>query len=420
MVAAPFSKESEMSLLSRAARLGLALLPLALFPACSQSPSGTDGGGPPPDAGGGMDSSNGSDSGTTDAGNPDAGPIDAGHPLLFDGGVVLFDGGPPLGTAIVADAGTWTWVDFPDSACNDGSTTGIGVNVGTTSNVLVYMEGGGACWNAFTCYTAMTATLGPFQAAQFATRQGQLGGSIFDRTVAANPFKDWNMVYMPYCTGDVHAGDNVANYGGQMFHHQGHDNVLAYLKRLGATFPTPAKVAITGSSAGGGGVMTNYPFFRAYWPGAQGYEIDDSLPFFVDNPAPSTPSWITSWNLTPLFDELCGANCQYDFSQAYSATRISFPNDRMALLSYVGDSVIPTYYQMNAATFAADLAQLQGQVLAPIGMNVFFIADTLPDGGSVRGHTMLGDPTVTQGGTDAWTFLNQMVTDDPNWTSVNP
>jgi hypothetical protein len=34
---------------------------------------------------------------------------------------------------------------------------------------------------------------------------GVLSG-IFDATSAENPFKDWNMVYVPYCTGDVHFG----------------------------------------------------------------------------------------------------------------------------------------------------------------------------------------------------------------------
>ena len=39
-------------------------------------------------------------------------------------------------------------MDFPDAVCNDGSPTGIGINVGTSNNVLVYFAGGGAFLDA--------------------------------------------------------------------------------------------------------------------------------------------------------------------------------------------------------------------------------------------------------------------------------
>ena len=35
-------------------------------------------------------------------------------------------GAPPMGNAIPAAPDQWTWVDFPDSSCDDGSATGIG------------------------------------------------------------------------------------------------------------------------------------------------------------------------------------------------------------------------------------------------------------------------------------------------------
>src|SRR6266545_3474680 len=70
---------------------------------------------------------------------------------------------------IQAPRNTWTWVDFPDSSCGDGSTTGIGVNPGDSSNVLVFLEGGGACWSYESCFVNRTvATDGPFGSAEFA------------------------------------------------------------------------------------------------------------------------------------------------------------------------------------------------------------------------------------------------------------
>src|SRR5690349_6763166 len=53
----------------------------------------------------------------------------------------------PPGTPITAPPGQWTWVDFPDAVCDDNSPTGIGVNLANNKNLLVYFEGGGACWD---------------------------------------------------------------------------------------------------------------------------------------------------------------------------------------------------------------------------------------------------------------------------------
>src|SRR5258708_11402616 len=104
------------------------------------------------------------------------GPADAG----FNGGPV-FDGGPPAGTAITTPKDTWTWVDFPDSACSEGTPTGIGLYPSSTSsNLILYMQGGGACWDYLTCYTLGIATAGPYGQSQFNSDKGQLGGSILD------------------------------------------------------------------------------------------------------------------------------------------------------------------------------------------------------------------------------------------------
>src|SRR5438270_13395269 len=84
--------------------------------------------------------------------SPAGPPADAGSPLGADGGASPSDAGVPA-TPITAPAGTWTWVDFPDSSCDDGSPTGIGVNRSDAgTNLVVYLEGGGACWDSNTCF----------------------------------------------------------------------------------------------------------------------------------------------------------------------------------------------------------------------------------------------------------------------------
>src|SRR5438128_1351071 len=75
---------------------------------------------------------------------------------------------PPLGAPLAVPADQWTWVDFPDAFCDDGSATGLGVyNSSASSNLLVFLNGGGACWDYLTCYQLNAAAHGPIDKTRF-------------------------------------------------------------------------------------------------------------------------------------------------------------------------------------------------------------------------------------------------------------
>ena len=116
---------------------------------------------------------------------------------------------------ITAPAGVWTWVPIDGMACGDGSPTGIGVNlVDTSDNVMLYMQGGGACWDLNTCFTLKSAVHieGGYGQSDFNTDIATLSGSYLWQRVPQNPFKDVSWIYVPYCTGDLHDGANVMMY----------------------------------------------------------------------------------------------------------------------------------------------------------------------------------------------------------------
>jgi len=77
------------------------------------------------------------------------------------------------------------------------------------------------------------------------TPLGQTG--IFDQNNSKNPVRDWNMIYVPYCTGDIHGGDTDHVLGGQMRHFHGYANITKYLERWVPTFPSADKVLLNGS-----------------------------------------------------------------------------------------------------------------------------------------------------------------------------
>jgi hypothetical protein len=356
-----------------------------------------------------------------DGGVPDQGPPPAD---LARGDMAL--GPPPQGMLITVPQDAWTWVDFPDSYCDDGTTTGIGVyNSSKSQNLIVFMNGGGACWDYQTCYVLNTAAHGPFQKTQFdASVAGtSMTGTIFDRTDANNPFKDWSMVFIPYCTGDVHSGNNVATYMDNsnppvvhMYHHVGHANVLAFLKRLGPTFPNPTKLVVSGASAGGFGSFLNYYFFRWYWPNVESYLLDDSGPPLEmgDIPPGFITSWIDSWKLDQVINQTCGSPCLDDFSQGVPALASAFPNDRMALLESQQDKVISGYFLLSGVGFQTALTNMLNDRIAPTTNFKYFVV-------TGNTHTMLGNlPMFTSNGVMLETWLGQMINDQKVWTSTMP
>jgi hypothetical protein len=326
---------------------------------------------------------------------------------------------PPSGEPIDAPKNAWTWIDFPDSACDDGSPTGIAVSQGDSKNLLVFLNGGGACWNFLTCFQLNTATHGPFGKTQFEALTGQLGSTIFDRKLPNNPFADWNLVFVPYCTGDVHAGDNVTEYKdsngvARTYHHVGRANIAAYLKRLGTTF-SPEKLVVSGSSAGGFGAAFDYDLFRAAFPSARGYLVDDSGPALKGEAISSSlrAAWYQSWRLDKALDTSC-PECRNDLSQAMKHTAQRFPQDRLALLSSTQDSVIRSYFMLTPDSFQTSLNTTLTDVLEPLPNFRAYIS-------AGQFHTFLGSPDAHPAqGVKLTDWLRQMVQEDAGWQSLKP
>ena len=82
---------------------------------------------------------------------------------------------------------------------------------GRVNKLLVYFEGGGACWDSATCTYPFGARLPDTVPQYYVPSAPQLAPrpatGVFD-TRADNPVRDWSVVYIPYCSGDTHVGAN--------------------------------------------------------------------------------------------------------------------------------------------------------------------------------------------------------------------
>ncbi|WP_146659070.1 pectin acetylesterase-family hydrolase [Enhygromyxa salina] len=187
-----------------------------------------------------------------------------------------------------APPGDWNWVDIPGAKCIDGSPAGIGVRYGISDELAIFFEGGGGCFNAATC-ALFYASFANFDQLTFDLiwQTTVLQGGLFSTTNADNPLRDWNFIYVPYCTGDVHAGaapdtpvPGFALGAPQQF--VGYSNVHEFLDRIVPTFKDTSHVLVTGISAGGFGAAFNYDRIADAFDGSMVTLIDDSGPPLMD------------------------------------------------------------------------------------------------------------------------------------------
>jgi hypothetical protein len=277
--------------------------------------------------------------------------------------------------------------------------------------------GGGACWDASTCYVLNTAVHGPFGQAQWEGTAAPSISRALDRARATNPFRNASYVFVPYCTGDLHAGNQVVTYdvlGPRMHAHVGRRNVEALLPRVRATWPAPTRVVVSGSSAGGYGATFNYDLFRQAYPGAQAALVSDAGPLLEGGGIPDghRVAWWTNWRLGDVVDPLC-ADCRGDLSRLYPALVAKYPQDRMALLTSLQDSVIRTYFLI---LLGLDLEQrIRSLVANRLAPTATFRGFIIPG----ESHTLLAAmDTIMSGGMTLEAWLAAMMAGDAGWATI--
>ncbi|MBU8976201.1 pectinacetylesterase family protein [Lysobacter sp. MMG2] len=207
------------------------------------------------------------------------------------------------------------------AVCGNGTPYKFFVNrVADTRNTLIYMEGGGACWDYASCkgLTPRSARNPDGIPDDYMSLLNPGASLVSPFVLRISPTGDvvktqkWNLVYVPYCTGDIYSGDRVAVYpdpnGGAplVYHHNGLRNARAVVSWLKDHLPRPTQLVQAGCSAGGVGSMLNYEHMRGDLAPNRAFLINDSGPVFSApngaSPAqyPSVPLFATirpAWGL---------------------------------------------------------------------------------------------------------------------------
>lgn len=272
-----------------------------------------------------------------------------------------------------AQAGYFQWemVELPPqsgAACGNGSPYRFFVNrTPFSADVAITYEGGGACWDQRACLgEGRLAASNPDGIPPDYMASAAVGFGLVTPFTARNhpaqavQTQSWNLVFLPYCTGDVHTGSKVVTYDDaypqtpRVQYHRGQANIAAAAAWLKANLPPVGKMMLTGYSAGGVGSTATYGLVRnALSPSGASTLLADSGPLVpaprgsdpVDYPAIRLHDTIReAWGLDEpdgmiaRFGELLVGFDADNLGSVNAALARTYPADRFGFMVFSRDS----------------------------------------------------------------------------------
>jgi hypothetical protein len=370
---------------------------------------------------------------------------------------------------VTGDAGSqWAFVGVAGTQCALGAQAGLGYNRGSSTQLVIFVEGGGACWNNGTCHPSLfqwgpvcnygsdavclwdnpggTRALAvnvenpdPYPAdggGAFPAALAAIKDSLLFARRAENPLREASYAFIPYCTGDLHAGNATKTYSlkADLFaapttvthHFAGAQNFELDLDWLRALHPAVQTLWLIGVSGGGYGAQLNFQRVRQAFPEATVHLLADSAPMLD---SPHFNDWASAWNLqTPAGCTGCDAGLPAILTSEADGA----PSSRVALLAYAEDQVITRFFFSAGntgdwltppyATYTANLVRLEAAYDARPNTRDF----RLPGQEHVmlqRYGVVLADGGVTpaafspDGGTTLKAWVDAWATGTGPWTS---
>lgn len=316
-----------------------------------------------------------------------------------------------------------TLVPGGETVCSNETEFQFYVRPAESDKLLIYLNGGGACWFGQICDLTLSPTYSPFADGDGNDPSARTG--IFDFDNPENPVADYNMVFIPYCTGDVHLGANEAVYTVPVseeseetrdltIQHKGLVNGQVVLDWVFANFEAPEHIFVTGSSAGAipsplyaSLVAEHYPDVRItqLGDGAGGYRAPEAVGII-------NSAWGTV-DALPDFPEYEGETVEtLVFEDHYIVAGTRYPNMVLAQYNTAEDDVQHDFLGLLGITDIS-LQDLMEANFADISASVdnFY---TFTAGGEL--HTILRAPEMYTYGVSGVRFVDwlaALVAGDP-------
>lgn len=314
-------------------------------------------------------------------------------------------------------------IDLEGAECADGTPSFYTLTKrANAKNVLIYFEGGGGCWSKETCQSGYAQKLTRVEEGT----DWNNGSGIHDARDPKNPFaKDFNIITVPYCTGDAYTGNKEMNYGTRKapykIRHVGYQNTLLTLEAVKQLYPTPDRLALVGCSAGGIGAYYHLRNLVQKFPQAKKYVLSDAgTPFrppFVSEA--KYKQIMVNWGAEKTLPEVTGVPMS-NFGDVIRYNTRNFKEVRFGFVSSYSDKTMSFFaWALGAATpFSAvkktivDLAD--NYIGDAANAKVFYTK------GDVHCHTprALSSSASTEGDFGDW--LTAMASGAHGWNNQRP
>jgi len=243
--------------------------------------------------------------------------------------------------------------------------------------IVIEFQGGGACWSHESCAQAGDSlsfpdTINNFfgyscSAAAYGSDNfdGYPANFLCDTTIGDTDLSNYHYILVPYCTQDVHLGDNIASYEeGETVYHHGAHNMMSVLHWVYKHFSNPSHVFLTGCSAGGSPLPVVYDLlnhhYNSFLKGGRTVNINT----IMDSAVYLTPKYFMSnsmpnWNTDTILEQT-KFNQDQEHSVQYSTylwkhiLQRGSRKDKWGFLSHTNDPVSMKYWQAMGAGYYDD------------------------------------------------------------------
>jgi hypothetical protein len=300
-----------------------------------------------------------------------------------------------------------------DAICFKGSQYHIVTHDAGSDNLLIFLQGGGACWETLCQATETAGTTVP-------------KSGILNQDKSTNVVGGWNIVYAPYCDGSVFSGDNdMTSKDGVEWKFHGLANLSAVIDAAKKAFPNPKRILLAGTSAGGYGTLIGTGLTRLAYPHTK-LDVFNDAGLGLSNPM--DPDMLATVKRDWKFDQFVPDSCPECKTGAQTAV-ISWgmkhdPSLRASGFSSYGDGVIGgVFLKLMPPDFKALLLEETDKVHEefPDRFNRFFITGTqhtvlmgMEGVGSPAPNTVFYTSKVDGISVEEW--LGKMLDGDPEWT----
>lgn len=290
-------------------------------------------------------------------------------------------------------------VDENGPICLYGTPFKFGVLDQGSADLLIYLQGGGACWSEL-CAANEKST----------DRVPPLGWT--DVSGEQNPFQHFNVAYVAYCDGSVFSGDAEYGEGDERRFHHGMANLSAAVDVVKERYPAPDRIVLAGSSAGGYGSIIGTALVRLSWPDTPLSVLNDAG-LGLTNPArPETLALFKSeWKFDQFVPPSCTSCQEGQFSEMIAWALERDPSLRVGGFSSYEDTVIGgVFLGMEGADFKQLLLSETGSIHQrfPKRFQRFFIE-------GMQHTAAIGLYDLQIDGMHVTTWADQMINADPEW-----